>query len=722
MLHAPVLHRIKSLPYSGAVHAYLLFNMRTIYADAPSNADLLNRQGFASGIAEGLVKSFPNGSESIVFGLNGSWGSGKSTLLGFILGQVEVQCRNARLPYVISTFNPWLFSGQEQLQRLFLTQLSRDLGEKSKREKQGKVFTKIAQLLTPVRELAAYAKEINRFNAEPLTKSLLDVMTKLLEQTGKSYSTERSLWEVKSQVNQLIMDNNVRLYIVIDDLDRITPSEVGHMFQLIKLNANFKNTIYVVAYDVEVITQALVNQYGECGRQYLEKIVQVDYKVPAIATERVTQILFESLQTLLEEFAIQYAPGPFYEVFSAHGLKGYFQTLRDVYRYLNAVRFRLPSIHAEVNITQFLTLEAVRVFDSPAFESIYLEFNTFKKYLSFNNFFMGEVPGKHDFFSSHAIHNSSSRSLIAYLFTKPSDLTFLDHPERYYTLAVPAKEVPEGKLTEFLGAEASAARDILITLQEKGSAENLLLRLANPNIKDKTTLNIAPILEALLDFWDTRVEYFDQIEESLWKALKNLSLHHQNTVSGVKQLLTALTSQGNQFSHTRLFYSTMLLMGKYSYDFTQLGVQSIYDSFQRNLEMYVEKLHRDWENTYLGVPPSIQSRQLFVRFALYHALKLPGQYQERLLHLMSHPKSLLAFIRLFVHNNGPANLKVSFRSNVDDSYELIPRECERHLQEQLLHASLQPLDSQDQLNVNAFLSVLASETRENIIVASIGAL
>jgi hypothetical protein len=153
----------------------------------------------------------------------------------------------------------------------------------------------------------------------------------------------------------------------------------------------------------------------------------------------------------------------------------------------------------------------------------------------------------------------------------------------------------------------------------------------------------------------------------------------------------------------------MLLMEQYSYDFTQLGVQAIYDSFQSNLKLYVERLHRDWENTYLGVPLSIQSRQLFARFSLYHAQNLPEQYQQRLLQLMSHPKSLLAFIQFFIHNDGPAKLKVSFRSNLDDSYELIPRACEHHLQEQLLHVSLQPLDFQDQLNVNAFLCVLGSE-------------
>ncbi len=101
-----------------------------INSDFPSKRDLLDRKYFAVQIAQNLIKSFDNGFESIVFGLNGKWGSGKSTLLGFIEDEIKKEYQSLKNEnYIIFKFNPWMFSGQNELQNHFLSQLGAELGD-----------------------------------------------------------------------------------------------------------------------------------------------------------------------------------------------------------------------------------------------------------------------------------------------------------------------------------------------------------------------------------------------------------------------------------------------------------------------------------------------------------------------------------------------------------------------------------------------------------------
>lgn len=47
------------------------------------------------------------------------------------------------------------------------------------------------------------------------------------------------------------------MILFIDDLDRLSYDEIGTVFQLIKNIADFPKVIYILAYDHEIVTQAL---------------------------------------------------------------------------------------------------------------------------------------------------------------------------------------------------------------------------------------------------------------------------------------------------------------------------------------------------------------------------------------------------------------------------------------------------------------------------------
>src|SRR5690606_5554145 len=112
--------------------------------------------------------------------------------------------------------------------------------------------------------------------------------------------------QVKTEINNLLVKKKVRIVILVDDLDRLAPSEILEVFQLVKLNANFSNTIFLMAFDKLVVTNAIKNEFKQNGEQYLEKIIQVDFNVPAIMPEDLESMFFSKLKTLLQAHQIDF--------------------------------------------------------------------------------------------------------------------------------------------------------------------------------------------------------------------------------------------------------------------------------------------------------------------------------------------------------------------------------------------------------------------------------
>lgn len=89
--------------------------------DDPS-ADTLDRASLATMIARN-ISGLP-GDSPFVVGIQGPWGSGKSTVLNFIRKELQdLQQSNA----LILEFNPWWFTGAQDLALQFFVQLETQL-------------------------------------------------------------------------------------------------------------------------------------------------------------------------------------------------------------------------------------------------------------------------------------------------------------------------------------------------------------------------------------------------------------------------------------------------------------------------------------------------------------------------------------------------------------------------------------------------------------------
>lgn len=329
-----------------------------MHTDLPlkkNSTDKLGRHPFAYEIASGLVKSFKDNNESIVLGINGTWGSGKSTLLNFIINDVEDISSSINQEIIVLRFNPWMFSGQKELQSVFLRELILKL--KSNSEKLKNASKKIAEFL----EYLNWVNYLHSGAGEAL---------KTLKNLFKKVRKEKELVELKKEIDDILIESKVKLYITIDDIDRLTPSEITDIFQLIKLNGNFANTIFILAYDQDVVETALENQFGRNGKKYIEKIVQVDYTLPSISREDIARLFIDNLNQLFDVEEITKIIKDLNDSIKDEPFIDFFTSLRDIYRYNNSIKLRLPSIFNELNILDFLLIESLRVFDQKAYKFI----------------------------------------------------------------------------------------------------------------------------------------------------------------------------------------------------------------------------------------------------------------------------------------------------------------------------------------------------------------
>jgi predicted KAP-like P-loop ATPase len=407
-----------------------------INSDSLPSKDLLGREKFAIELGKSLVHSFKNGSDSLVVGINGAWGSGKTTLLHFLAKSIRKEIPEKK-ERIIFDFNPWMFSGREELQTIFLNQLSKELGKNHSILKSG------------INYLADAIKAIDSNNiVNASVHAAAGPAASLASKALKQLTREPSIRKLKEKIDKAILEQKVRIFIFIDDLDRLTPKEITEVFQLVKLNANFKNAIFVIAFDKEAVTTSIEHEFKINGEKYLDKIIQVDYRIPDPLPEQIKRIFFDTLHQFHSENGILFQKQEIEAIWLLHGLDSYFQNVRDIHRYMNALKVRLPSIHKDVNVAQFLMIEAIRIFDYPSYLVIQ---ENYKRSIQLG-------PNTNSTENLKTIKKETSKNLYKFLFIsqKAKDeigrfpIHDFDYFDRYFALSISSREISEELFQVFI--------------------------------------------------------------------------------------------------------------------------------------------------------------------------------------------------------------------------------------------------------------------------------
>lgn len=298
--------------------------------------DVLGRNDVAESFVNHVLKL--DVSEGAVVGVFGPWGSGKTSFINLAREKFE-QRGNP-----VFDFNPWMFSGTEQLVQRFFTELSSEfnLHVDSKRAELGEKIESFSSLV-------ATSNPGISLLMKALGKSLQDGKKGIKEQREKlSKAIEREFQESPG-------------IIVLDDVDRLTTDEIRAIFKLVRLTANFPNLVYIVACDRFRVEEAL-EENGLSGRDYLEKIFQLPYNLPEAPYQNLQKQIEESVARIEEStHSTPFDQLHWHSVFLGI-VEPLVRNMRDVRRYEAAVRGTLTNLRGQVEFTDVLGLEAIRIF------------------------------------------------------------------------------------------------------------------------------------------------------------------------------------------------------------------------------------------------------------------------------------------------------------------------------------------------------------------------
>jgi predicted KAP-like P-loop ATPase len=239
--------------------------------------DTLDRGRLAQALATSL-RGYGS-AQNLVVGLYGPWGSGKTSLLNMAAGAIA-EPKDGSEP-IITRFNPWNFTDQDQLTSEFFDALSNAID----RPDLGSQYTEASTLIQK------FGRRLQPLSAIPHLGTLIDVALRGSEVVSLGLQREgdklRDLEVAKADISKALLDLERRTIVIIDDIDRLTNEEIRRLFQLVKSTADFSNVIYLLAFDKAIVTKALSGVQGgddaTYGESYLEKIVNVPIDIPKIS-------------------------------------------------------------------------------------------------------------------------------------------------------------------------------------------------------------------------------------------------------------------------------------------------------------------------------------------------------------------------------------------------------------------------------------------------------
>jgi len=467
--------------------------------------DVLNRAPFSENVAKAIIEY--NSKDSLVIGLEGAWGTGKTSIVNMVRQSLK---KDENI--VLINFNPWDYSDHESLYRQFFQNISLSLKPFKTKFKKGSVkiwawFLKFLGIIsTPISWI---------YPLYPM-QGIIKGLEKLSANTSV-LATE------KPKIQKLLEKIDGKIVIVIDDIDRLNAQEIRQIFQIVKSLGDLPNIVYLLAFDREIVVEALAKVQTEKGNDYLEKIIQMPVVVPHVSKEQIQPILFEKLDKVILDQSIDFTllKNHWGEVYTA-GLGNNFKTLRDLARFLNVLQIDFQLVKNEINFVDFIAISVLKVFSPSLYSALKANKAIFTKERDSHSL-KTDQERETKLLNEILDIDSTQKDLVLALFPEVktkigenswgyrsgdgrlekliSSETFFDI---YFQLSLPSGHIPQYLIDSFLGIESKEEyKKFFLELKEKGIIKEFLTRLEDFTNDDGIKKeNISNLISAIFDVAD----------------------------------------------------------------------------------------------------------------------------------------------------------------------------------------------------------------------------
>lgn len=315
--------------------------------------DLLGRASFSKQLGRAIYDY--NGKDGLVIGLYGKWGSGKTSVINMAVNEMITLAEQENNMPLVMKFAPWNYSDKDNLISIFFQSLKNKI-ELQDNEKMKKQVGKA---------LNDYAGAFDALSLIPIVGSGVAAILKSVAQAqGTNLMQSADLEKTKELLESALVEAKKKIVIIIDDIDRLTNSQIRDVFQLVKQVADFSNVIYILAMDRKVVRRALQEVHNIDGNEYLEKIIQVPFEIPELRKSKLNSIFFSKLDEVVKEISdkIEWNDDYWTDIFQ-NCIEPYMNTLRDVNRVINTFQFKYGTMYRETSFEDMLAITTIEVLE-----------------------------------------------------------------------------------------------------------------------------------------------------------------------------------------------------------------------------------------------------------------------------------------------------------------------------------------------------------------------
>ena len=326
-----------------------------------NDPDLLNRSGFSNHLAEILLLDHDD--DCLTVSLEGEWGYGKTSVINLVKGALN---EKEQAPIIIE-YNPWLAGKPESLIQDFLLQFSSQLSISNSSE----VALKAAKELVAYSSLFSVAKLVP--GAEPWASIVEKVFSTFGNSTKKIAELKKlDLLGKKKQVVEAITKIKTPIIVIIDDIDRLTPSETFQVLRLVKAVADFSGTSFLLAFDANYLANVLTKNDIDNSSEYINKVIQLRVPLPVISLRSMNELANIEFESLSEKNLTELFESD--EERLSWIYHSYFKHLisnpRELKRCFNHLRFVLEQVEGQVCFTDLFSLSIIATKANLVYEHI----------------------------------------------------------------------------------------------------------------------------------------------------------------------------------------------------------------------------------------------------------------------------------------------------------------------------------------------------------------
>lgn len=327
----------------------------------PNDPDLLNRLDFANHLANVLLLNHDD--NCLTVSLEGEWGYGKTSVINLVKGALN---EKEAAPIIIE-YNPWLAGKPESLIQDFLLQFSSQLNIQDSSE----VALKAAKELIAYSSLFSVAKLVP--GAEPWASIVEKVFSRFGSSTKKIAELKKlDLLGKKQKVVSAIEKIKTPIIVVIDDIDRLTPSETFQVLRLIKAVADFSGTSFLLAFDSSYLVSVLDKNDIVNASEYINKVIQLRVPLPVISERGMNELANLELDSLSEKNLTDRFESDQERLswIYHHYFKHLIKNPRELKRFFNHLRFVLEQVEGQVCFSDLFSLSIIATKANSVYEHI----------------------------------------------------------------------------------------------------------------------------------------------------------------------------------------------------------------------------------------------------------------------------------------------------------------------------------------------------------------